>query len=356
MSLQLWTTQDLLATLTDDRKNAIPSYFLDTYFSETHYSDAKEIMIADLPQADRYMAPFVLPTEQGKPIYQEKGEEVKFLTPAYIKPKDAVRPVEARVPTIGEILGGALSVQERFDIAVNKRIDYHLRAIRMRIAWMAARGFIDGKVTMTYDRDQGEAFPEVTIDFGRDSGHYVVKNANYWDAPGTKILDDIQGYADTMHAARNGGFPTRMYVGSSVASVFKNNTQIKGEMDTTYRGNSVNIQTGIMTRAEPVNYIGNLSGGIEVYSYKDDVQAANGDMVPILAPKEILLVAPGAMGVKAYGAIYDTEALAGGGFRGDIFPKMFKSDDPSEIFVMHQSAPLPIPLYPNRTFRAQVLA
>lgn len=355
--IQVWNSQELYALLTDDRLDAVPSHFLDTFFTETHYSDEKEILIGELPLADRKMAPFVLPTEQGKPIFGAKPEKVKSFLPPYIKPKDAVRPEDARTPRPSEVLRNRpLSLQERFDLRTVEVVNYHLRAIRMQEARMAARAFIDGTVTITYDRDQGAAYPEVTIDFGRAANQTVVLGANYWDNAATLILDNINDWADIMRAAPRGGFPTRMYVGSAVAKVFRKNDQIKAEMDTNFRGNDVNMRTGIINQAEPLAFLGTVGAGIEVWSYKDEVELDDGTMVDLLDPKDILLVAPGATGVRAYGAIYDVDALQGQSQAIDIFPKMFKTNDPGELFVMHQSSPLPIPLYPNRTLKATVLA
>ena len=79
-------------------------------------------------------------------------------------------------------------------------------------------------------------------------------------------------------------------------------------------------------------------------------------MVDILDPRDVLLVAPGATGVRAYGAIYDKDAFDQGQVSTDIFQEMFDQPDPSATFILSQSSPLPIPLYPNRTLKARVLA
>ena len=63
MALELWTSGELYTLLDDPRNDPIPSYFLDTYFTETFFSNDKEILIGELPLVDRKMAPFVLPTE-----------------------------------------------------------------------------------------------------------------------------------------------------------------------------------------------------------------------------------------------------------------------------------------------------
>lgn len=362
MSLQLWTPRQLYRLLTDDRFESYPSHFLDTYFTEgPHFSQEKEILFGELPSADRKMAPFVLPTEQGKPIFEQKGERVRAIVPPYIKPKDAVRAEDGKNPQVSELFRSEpLNLQQRFDQRVAAIVAYHVRAIRMREAWMAARAFIDGKVTLKYERDQGAAFPEVELSFERDPGHTIVKTSAYWSDPDTPILDDIQTWADTMHHAVRGGYPARVYLGADVVKHFRKNKQVLAELDTQRRGTAVDIPTGLVRSAgpaQPLVYIGQLGMGLEVYSYRDQVQNTDDSWVDLLGPKDVLLVAPGATGVRAYGAIYDVDAILGGrSLATDIFPKMFKTDDPGELYVMHQSAPLPVPLYPNRTLKATVLS
>jgi hypothetical protein len=66
-----------------------------------------------------------------------------------------------------------------------------------------------------------------------------------------------------------------------------------------------------------------------------------------------VLTGPSVRGVRCFGAIQDfdanLQALA-------MFPKMWRSDDPSATFIMTQSAPLMVPVNPNNTFRARVVA
>lgn len=355
--LQLWSPKQLLRRMRDDRLDAIPSYFQDNFFKGRHYSEDRDILLSELPAAGRKLAPFVLPTEQGKPIAEFKGQTMKALTPPYIKPKDAVRPEEARSPFPEEVLDGPLTLAQRFNRRVGEIQDQHIRAIRMQIAWMAARATIDGKVTVKYQRDQGAAHPEVTIDFGRAANQTVVlAGPTYWDDVDYPILDDVETWGNRMVAAKYGQAPTVLLVGANVAPLFRRNKQVRAEMDTTVRGNSVNLPTGIQIIGDGLTRIGDLSGGITVFAYRDYVENANGDMVDILDPDDVLLIAPGNEGVLAYGAIYDVDAMQGGSMAIDIFPKMFKTDDPGELYIMHQSSPLPIPLYPNRTLKATVLA
>ena len=355
MALDIWSSAELYQLLEDNRRDPLPSHFLDTYFTGTHLSETEDIVFGKIDPAGRYLAPFVLPTEQGKPIFKGRNETIKAYKPPYVKPKDAVRPSEALTRRVSELVrGGALSAQQRFNLRISEIQQFHIRAIRMREVAMATEAFVDGQVTINYERDQGAAHPSTVLTFGRASNHTVTLSGSFWNSASHDILGDIQTWGDRMAAAPFGGWPARLYIGRSVVAAFRSNTGIRAELDTTRRGTEVNLKTGIIARADPLQYIGYLGAGIEVYAYSDQVMNNNGDLVELFDPKDVLLVAPGATGVRAYGAIYDADA--GGLVQAEVFPKMWTTPDPGEQYIMHQSAPLPIPLFPNRTLKATVLA
>lgn len=360
MTIELWESRELYQLLRDDRLDPIPSYFLDTYFTQSYYSDDDKIRFGKLPTASRVLAPFVLPTEQGKPIYYRKGESISEFTPPYIKPKNAVRAEDARNVLPSEVFrngGRRPTLAERFDMRVVELTNIHRRAIMMREAWMAARAFIDAKVQIDYERDSGAAYPSVLLDFGRASGHTVTLLTGLWDDPDADILGNLEAWMNTMYLADQGGSAAQLIVGASVAPLFRKNKGIKAALDVNYRGNdSVQIDLGIMRTERPMKYIGKLDSSLEVWTYRDQVENANGSMIDIFDPRDVLLVAPGATGVRAHGAIMDDKALAAGLSSVDIFPKMWSDNDPGATYIMHQAAPLPIPLYPNRTFKARVLS
>lgn len=362
MALELWTSADLYDVLQDNRMDPVPSYWLDTFFTERHFSDDKEILFAELPAMDRKMAPFVLPTEQGKPIFGMKGETVKSFTPPYIKPKDVVRAVDARQIRPSEVLrngGSRPSTAERFDARVIEVMNYHNRAIKMQISHMAARAHIDGKLTVKYERDQGAAHPEVTIDFGRDSDLTVVLDTTFWSSANYDIIGDLSDWSNLMYRTKFGARPTQLIVGANVAPYIQKNTGIRDLLSTQIRGGEgTRMQLGLMNVDEPMSYVATISGigqAIEIWTYKDQVENNDGTMVDLLGPNDVVLQAPGARGVLAYGAIYDAEAFTEGKSAIDIFPKMWMEKDPGDALIMNQCSPLPIPLTPNRTLKATVL-
>jgi hypothetical protein len=360
MTIELWESRDLYMLQRDERLDPIPSWFLDTFFTEYYYSDDEKIRFAKLPKATRALAPYVLPTEQGKPIFRRKGESISEFTPPYVKPKDAVRAVDAMNVLPSELFrngGERPTLAQRFDQRVVELAEMHKRSIYMREAWNAARAMLDGKLIINYESDNGAALPSVELNFGRDANLTVTKTDDYWDDPATDMLGDLETWMTRQYLATYGGAASMLIVGAKVAPLFRKNNGIKDLLDTRYRGgDDVNISRGLMRTEQPMKYIGKLDSGLEVWSYKDQVENSNGDMVEIMDERDIALIAPGATGVRAHGAIMNDKAIAEGMSSVDVFPSMWRNDDPSATFLMHESSKLPIPLYPNRTFRARVLA
>lgn len=364
MAIEIWTLGELYDVLVDDRLDDFPSYFLDNFFKEEYLSGDKEIHFSELPAMDRKMAPFVLPTEQGKPIFGARGESKRSFTPPYIKPKDAVRAEDARNRRPSEIFrngGQPLTVEERFENRIVEIVEYHKRAIKMQWSYMAARAYIDASLVIKYQRDQGAPFPEVTIDFGRDANLNVTLSGSFWSDPAYNIIGDLSTWSDRMYNALRGGRPVRLTLGSAVVPYFLNNNGIKALLDTNYRGGEdTSIKRGIVNIDRPLSYVGTIGGigqSLEIWTYKDQVENSDGNMVDLLDPKTVLLEAPGYRGIRAFGAIYDVEAMQSGqSLSTDIFPKMFVTKDPGELYVMHQSAPLMIPATPNRVLKAVVLS
>lgn len=364
MALELWTSADLVDLRQDMRLDPIPDYFWRTFFSGEFYSQDKDILIADLPTQYRKLAPFVMPSSQGKPIFERKGETVKALTPPYIKVKDVVRAVDARNVLPSQIWRegrGLPSLQERFDQRTADVVAFHLRAINMQKAWMAARAFIDAKLTISYAADQGAQYPEVVIDFGRDANLNKTLSTSFWSDPDYDIIGDLTNWSNQMYNTAYSGRPTTLIVGSAVAPYIPKNKGILNLLSTQIRGGeATTVQRGLINIDQPLSYVATVGGigqSIEIWTYKDVVESATtGTYVDILNPKDVLLIAPGFQGTMAHGAIYDVDAFAEGNIDIDVFPKMFRENDPGDAYIMHQSSPLPIPLTPNKVLKARVLA
>lgn len=366
MTINLWDSRDLYLLREDLRLDPVPDYFHRNYFGTDFYSEDGAIKFADLPVPHRKLAPFVAPTSQGKPIFERRGEKVEAFQPAYIKVKDAVRVVESRNVRPSEIWRtsgtGLPSLQERFDRRVAEVQAYHLRAIEMQKAWMAARAFIDGAVTVRYHADQGQPHPEVTINFGRAAQLNQTLSGTYWSDPAYDIIGHLSNVSNLMYAQAHGGRPTTVLMGSAVVEHVQNNTGIKELLKSPAQsrgGEDTLVRQGMLNINEPISQVGTIGGigqSLDLWTYKDVVEGPTGTMVDILDPRDVLVIAPGAGGVMAHGAIYDVDAFEGGNISVDVFTKMFKTNDPGDMYIMNQSSPLPVNVYPNRVARLRVLA
>lgn len=337
-----------------DKRLALPStYWLDLCYPNAFQSTAEDIVFEKII-GRRRIAPFVLPTVQGRPIYTRQGSEASLFRPAYIKPKDAVRPSEMLKRQPGDLFTAQpRTPQQNFDLEVANILQFHRSSIQRRWEWLAARAVIDGQVMI-----QSDDYPAKLIDFRRDAGQTVVLGAgSRWGESGVSILADIQTWMDTMSNAHFGGLPTRLTVGPDVWAVMRKDPELIEEMDLFRRGNTeLTIQTGLITTPQAADSfarrVGSLGAGLDLWVYRDFYEDSQGNHVPYLGAGQVVMTAPGVEGVKAYGAILDSRA---GLVPLDIFPKMWDEEDPSARMLMSQSAPLMIPVNPNCTFKATVL-
>lgn len=324
----------------------VSSYWLDLCFPTTMTFDTEEIDFEKLTNL-RKLAPFVAPTAQGRPIYS-KGSTVRTFKPAYIKPKDAITPNRMLKRRPGELLNPVpMTPQARYNAAVADVARQHRDAILRRLEWMAAQSVINGSLVIA-DQD----YPERVISFGRASNHTVTKGSGTYWTTSYDIIADIELWRTRMRRAAFGGPSNRLTVGAAVWDVMRRNTDLVKLLDTQIRGTDANFRTGIREGAE-VEYVGRLSGTLDVYVYSDYYQADNGDVVPFMSEKDVVLTGPNIQGVRAFGAILDNKA----GLQAmAMFPKMWDSEDPAQTNLMTQSAPLTVPVNPNASLKATVLA
>lgn len=349
----IYDTSTLLGVMRDDSMMEPPSnYWLSLGYGSTIQFDTEEVDFSKI-QENRKIAPLVVPTAQGVPIYSA-AEERGSLKPAYVKPKDPVSAsrVIRRVAGFGELNSSKpMSPQQRYMAIVADILRQHRRAIERRWEWMAAEATIKAQVIL-----EGERYPRKVVDFQRDAGHTVaLTGGNRWGDAGVSILGLLESWKKTMRRAKHGGVNNRITVGVDAWEVMRQDTEIRDLLKTDYapsQQGGLDLNFGVMEGLE-VERVGKLNGTTEVYVYSDYYEDEDGSTVDFMSPKDVVLTSPSMNGVRCFGAIQDIEA----GFASlAIFPKMWNSKDPSATLVMSQSAPLMVPLNPNATFRATVVA
>lgn len=350
LSNNVYDTSTLLGVM---RHMEAPSnYWLNLCFPSTIQFETEEVDFSKI-QENRKLAPLVVPTAQGKPLYSaaEKRMSVK---PAYVKPKDPVSAsrVIKRAAGFGELNSSTpMTPQQRYMAIVADIIRQHREAIERRWEWMASEAVQHGSITL-----EDDDYPRTVVDFERDAGHTVALTAgNRWGETGVSILNNVESWKKTMRRAKHGGVPNRLTVGVEAWDVMRKDDEIKELLKTDYRPeqkNGLNLNLGVLEGLE-VERVGSISGTLDVYVYSDYYQQDDGTTADFMNPKDVVLTSPSISGVRCFGAIQDIQSQ----FQPlMIFPKMWNQQDPSATFVMSQSAPLMVPVNPNGSFRARVVA
>lgn len=324
--------------------NYFRNLFVDSVFnSEDEFIDLGKI------SEDRKLAPLVIPTAQGRPIFSEAASMAR-LKPAYLKPKDPISPSRAlkRRPTENLFDVNTLSPFQRYLALVGDILMGHRKAIENRLEWMAAEAALYGKVTL-----EGPDYPTTIVDFGRDPSHTVTLSDpdRVWSNPEAPIIDDINGWVEQIRRAPFGGPVTRITIGKDVVGPFLANKQVKATRDMFLRGTDGQVGSTIRNGdySEMIFKIGNL----EVWTTSDWYTAPEGGGVQEYMPaKGVLLSGPNLNMVECYGAILDLDAQLKA---LPVFPKQWKNEDPSVTYIMTQSSPLMAPVNPNNTLFATVL-
>lgn len=354
---ELWETSDLLEVSYDQIDR--PDNFWMRFFPRPHYSEAQKIYFDDLPVLDRRLAPFVAPNVQGR-VMRSKGFTMSSFAPAYVKPKHVVDPSRAIPRRRGEPMGNfgnpGMSLDQRFDAIVASNVVTEREMIERRWDWMACQAVKDGRVIV-----KGEDYPEVTVDFGRHASLTVtLTGAALWSADTSTPLADLQ--AARTNAFNRGRAPIRdLILGTDAWTDFAKHEDTQKLLDKMRSGSNSNFNTTGLSDGAPFEYQGQISGGnggglLNLWVYSNDFEDTNEQtgattVTPFIHARDVIGVGGAIQGVMAFGAIMDKRA----GLRAlPIFPKMWEEEDPSVVYTMSQSAPLPVPINPNNTFRIRV--
>lgn len=314
-------------------------YWLNLCFPRTITFDTEEIHFDQVSET-RKLAPFVSPSVQGK-IQRRQGYTAKSFRPAYVKPKDELRPNRAIPRMAGEALTGSMSPAQRRNAWIAELLRLQKEEITRRWDWMAARAIIDGSVTVT-----GDGYPTQVVDFGRDAGNTLTLTSTaQWDDTAADPLANIESIRRQVRK-KSASSVTRLTFGSDAWAAFTEDTKVQELLSNQKRGSDSDFNSNLGQGA-PYEYRGYLSGKgtgtLELYTYGDTYEDETGTEQNFLDPTYVAATGPGIQGVRCFGAILDDDAMVA----MSMFPKMWKQPDPSVTYIMTQSAPLMVPTQPN---------
>ena len=347
MAGQIYDTTTLLSVVRQER--VITPFWLNFFNSQINF-DTEDIAFDRVNMDYRRLAPFVAPNVQGR-VQKLSGYDTVSFKPAYVKPKDVVDPnmVIPRQP--GEALGsGSLSLAQRRDAVIAEILRQHRVKLTNRNEWLAARAIIDGTVTIS-----GEDYPSVTVNFRRHSSlSYLPTGTARWTQNGSAPMTDIRT-AKQNAFNRSGAKITKLIFGATAWDLFTTRVDIKEFMNRNYGGYDANI-TRLYDAYKGQEFLGYISGSngggrmecwLDTSKYVDDA----GSEQYFLDQGTVVGVGSNIEGVRCFGAIKDFDAQ----LRPlEMFPKMWRNEDPSVEYLLTQSAPLMVPKRPNASFKIKV--
>lgn len=296
---------------------------------------------------DRKLAPLVIPTAQGRPIYTEASSAARF-KPAYVKPKDPISPsrVLKRRPGENIFAPNTLTPYQRYLQLLGDIITEHRSSIENRMEWLTSQAALYGKVTLS-----GPDYPTTIIDFGRDAANTVtLTGAALWSSVDAPIVDQLNAWVEQVRRAKFGGPVNRITLGKNVVGPFLKNKQVLASLDTLVRGTDGQLNISIRSGdySERIGRIGNL----EIWTTSDWFTNPDGSIGEYMDANGVFLSGPNVNMVECYGAILDFDAQLQA---LPVFMKQWKNEDPSVTYIMSQSSPLAVPVNPNSTLFATVL-
>ncbi|MFZ6724703.1 major capsid protein [Undibacterium sp. MH2W] len=324
-------------------------FLLDRFFPNIVMSDTEFVSI-DVDIGKRRMSPFVSPLVEGKLVEQRRFQTNQF-KPAYIKDKrapDLRKPVRRM---IGETIGGSMTGAEREMANLEAELTDQLDILDRRLEWMAASALSTGTVTI-----QGDGYPTVVVDFGRDPTLTVAKTGtNKW-LPANVIAGTATPAQDlevwqTQILKKSGAVVTDIVFTTSAWAGFIKDPALTGAIIYPKLGESGNNINNGATIARGAVYKGRW-GQYDLWLYNDWYVDDNNVEQPMLVDGTVIMSGADLLGTRAFGQIMDPkfnyQALP-------YAPKTWVEEDPPQRLLMLQSSPIVIPSRVNASFAATVI-
>lgn len=348
MAYELYDTLTLDAVFRR-QKTPTPPFWLNFFNRQINF-ETKEIYFEKIYGDDRGLAPFVVPTAQGRPQKLDGYTAVSF-APAYVKINDVVDPGMHIERQPGEAWGGSLSIEQRRDAVIAELLRKQRIKFQNRNEWLAARAIIDGKVTI-----KGEDYPEKLVDFRRDASLTgTLAGGARWSETTSDPLATLKAMRMNVYAQSGARIVDHVF-GAEAYDMFASRVDIKGLMDKRYDGTDtkVSLFRDGYDGQEYMGRIAGLNGAGEIRIWVDTskyVDPDTGTEAFFLDQKTVVGVSTQVQGVRCFGAIMDKRA----GYKPmDYFFKNYDQENPSLEYLLGQSAPLMVPKDPNSTFSVKV--
>lgn len=318
---------------------AAPQFLLNKLFTNRVQVFSEDIDV-DIVVGGKSLAPFVSPIEEGT-VLTKLGREMQTVKAPRIRVK---KNLNAQELLVDRAVGANLYVADGggVDTWKKQKIGQELQDIKSRILrtkeWMAAQA-LQGKLTVSQENIEFE------IDFNFPTAHKpALSGTERWsDTANAKPHDDLLEWKRLISAAT--GFTGNLAIcGKNVPGYLLNNAKVRTLLDTR------NLSIGQLA-FENGNYIGRLVG-VDIFSYDATYTDASGTTQSFIPDDAVILVAPAGPFRLYHALIYDLDNNAA--IASEFFSKSWTDKDPSLMWMLAESRPLPVPHWPECVVYATV--
>ncbi len=213
--------------------------------------------------------------------------------------------------------------------AIAEDMDAHHQDIDYTLEIMCAQAAVHGKIDL-YDVVEGRAVPTFRVDFRRPASHTIILSGDaLWTSPNSDLNDACVVYDDMVQQETNRSL-TDVYMGSKAFAAFRKHPDVKDALDVR------RMDFGSLTLRVQDKYKG-IWNGLRIWQVGGTYVDLAGEVKHYLDPEMALFVAAGAQNVIEYGQPMDIECTGPARY----FAKQFTQEDPSGVYTIAESRPLP---------------
>jgi hypothetical protein len=329
----------ILTMAVEQLKNP-PRMLQDLIFKNRNPNEADTIDV-DIVVGGRKLAPFVTDVEGGKIVSGSTRSERSVKTPR-IRLKDPLTAKKLRSERgVGQpfYATGPKSVEEAEQAKIMRSMKELKNKVLTTIEWMCAQA-LTGKILVQQDNIEFE------VDYQMPPDHKITLAGDArWNVEGdtSDPLNDMQAWNDKI-VDKLGYGATLMILGTEAAKAFRKKVPKDAWMDVR------RVDAGKLVWEMSSNYMGNI-GGIDIYRYGSSFDDASGSPQQLIGADKAYMVATDARISIEFGNILDLDANV----VGEFFAKNWKEKDPSVLWNLVESRPLPVLWEPEAVIEADVL-
>ncbi|WP_165071036.1 major capsid protein [Desulfovibrio sp. ZJ200] len=215
--------------------------------------------------------------------------------------------------------------------AIAEDMDANRDDIDRMVEIMCAQAAVDGRIDL-YDMIEGQVVKNYTVDFKRPASHVVALTGEaLWSNPASDLAGMMETWNLLIQEDTSGHSATDLILGKNAWTAFRRHPDVKDSLD------NRRIDIGQLSPRVGAKLKGQWNG-LNIWTHNATYNDLEGNTKYYLEPDYALLLAGSAESVIEFGQPVDVKCEG----PAKIFAKQFEQEDPSGVFTIAESRPLPM--------------